>query len=308
MRTNPIVIGVDDSPEAATAARLGWQLAAASGAPCRLVHVTRDVASSIGTPRPAYRAAGRRAFLLGAVRTRLETTLTGAVPPDVLHGLVVREGDAPAILEAEAQAAGAEFLVLGAKRHSAVGRWLIGSTVHRLVRTSRVPVLVAVEPVTRIRRVLAAVDTSGAARSTIAAARRMADLHGAELRVLHAIEPLPIVVDPPTPQSVRDYEWLIEDELQREVWPLLDGVAASKVVRQGSAPDVITQEAEEWQADLVVVASRGKQWVDRILLGSCTERLLQHPPTSLLVVPAFGDLATALEREEAVCALGQEPT
>jgi len=36
----------------------------------------------------------------------------------------------------------------------------------------------------------------------------------------------------------------------------------------------------------VVVGSHGKGWVDRLLLGSTTERLLDQLPASLLVVPA----------------------
>jgi Universal stress protein family len=35
-----------------------------------------------------------------------------------------------------------------------------------------------------------------------------------------------------------------------------------------------------------VVGSHGKGWVDRILIGSTTERLVTELPTSILVVPA----------------------
>ena len=41
-----------------------------------------------------------------------------------------------------------------------------------------------------------------------------------------------------------------------------------------------------WGADLVVLGSHGKGWVDRMLLGSTTERLLSHLPTSMLVIPS----------------------
>ena len=37
---------------------------------------------------------------------------------------------------------------------------------------------------------------------------------------------------------------------------------------------------------LLVVATHGKDFVDRLLLGSVTERVLNHLPTAVLVVPA----------------------
>jgi hypothetical protein len=41
----------------------------------------------------------------------------------------------------------------------------------------------------------------------------------------------------------------------------------------------------DWRADLLVVGSHGKGWAERMLVGSVTERLINHLPTSLLVVP-----------------------
>jgi len=35
----------------------------------------------------------------------------------------------------------------------------------------------------------------------------------------------------------------------------------------------------------LVVGSHGKGWAQRVLLGSVTERLINHLPTSLLVAP-----------------------
>jgi len=37
--------------------------------------------------------------------------------------------------------------------------------------------------------------------------------------------------------------------------------------------------------DLVIVGSHGKGWVDRVLLGSTTERLLNKLPCPVLVIP-----------------------
>jgi nucleotide-binding universal stress UspA family protein len=57
------------------------------------------------------------------------------------------------------------------------------------------------------------------------------------------------------------------------------------MMRRGLAPDTIVSAAHEWKADLIVVGTHGRNWVDRVLIGSVTERLLNRLPTSMLVIP-----------------------
>lgn len=57
-----------------------------------------------------------------------------------------------------------------------------------------------------------------------------------------------------------------------------------RVVRRGWARQVIAQEATQWDAQ-VGGGSHRKDWVDRVMLGSVTEGLLQDLPASLLVIP-----------------------
>jgi nucleotide-binding universal stress UspA family protein len=63
--------------------------------------------------------------------------------------------------------------------------------------------------------------------------------------------------------------------------------AVKKVLRYGTPVESIMLEAADWEADVVVVGSHGKGWVDRVLIGSVTERLLNRLPTSVLVVPVY---------------------
>ena len=46
-----------------------------------------------------------------------------------------------------------------------------------------------------------------------------------------------------------------------------------------------------------MVGSHGKSWAERVLVGSVTERLLNHLPTSLVVVPVLA-AAEAVEPAE----------
>ena len=58
-----------------------------------------------------------------------------------------------------------------------------------------------------------------------------------------------------------------------------------RVIRLGRADEEIAEEVAASRADLLVVGSHGRGWIDRLLIGSTTERLLNRLPTSLLVAP-----------------------
>jgi nucleotide-binding universal stress UspA family protein len=211
------------------------------------------------------------------------------VPTPELERVIVRVGRAALVLKDVVRETGGELVVLGGKHHSAMGRWLAGSTGLDVARTTDVPFLVTGGARTPMRRVLAAVDVSGAAQPTIAAAERYAEALGAKLRVISVLEPLPTLPDAPGYPTTEFYN-MLEEQVIGQVWPLVKSRAADKFVRYGMPVELITEEAAEWGADLVVVGSHGKAWLDRLLIGSVTERLLNRLPTSLLVVPAHSQV------------------
>jgi nucleotide-binding universal stress UspA family protein len=295
----PFVVGVDASPEAAGAAAFALRAATRAGTTCHLVHATRDVSGSPHTPEgDRYRNA-----LLEQARAQLAVVLHDAVPAHALSTLVARLGSAPQVIQDCAAAWDAELIVLGGKQHSMFGRWLGGSTSLDVARTTNVPLFVTAGPAVAIRRVLVAVDLSGAARPTIAAAERYAALFGAELRALSVHEPIPVIPEVAPPYDAGQFEAMAKELLEREVWPLFRGAGVEKVARHGMAVETIVREATDWRADLLVVGSHGKGWAERILVGSVTERLLNHLPTSLLVVPTRIAASVTVDRSQEAGAL-----
>src|SRR5882724_11302972 len=286
MPWKPIVVGVDASPEAADAAVFAVAVADRAETSCHLVHATAEAGHA---PRrdsyPYTRRYEQASVQVGAA-------LGKRVPAAVLEKLTVHRGKPAAVLNEAVAALGAELVVLGGKHHSTLGRWLGGSTSVDVARTTPVPLLVTVGA-PAIRRVLLALDPSAAARPAVAAAERYATLFGAELRVLSVVEPLAVLPEVPQ-QDMTDYYRRWEEALARDVWPLIRAPGVGTVVRHGGALETILREAAEWGADLVVVASHGKGPVKRMLVGSVTEGLINHLPTSLLVVPAG---AAAVEPE-----------
>ncbi|SRR5216683_157916 len=278
MPWKPIVVGVDVSPEAADAAVFAVAAAQRAETSCHLVHAT--LRSGHAPRRDSYPYTR----LYEQASMRVGAALGSRIPTAVLENLTVYRGKPASVLNDTVAALGAELVVLGGKHHSTLGRWLGGSTAVTMARTALVPVLVTVGA-PAIRRVLLALDPSAAARPAVAAAERYAALFGAELRALSVVEPLAVLPEVPQ-QDTTDYYRRWEEALARDVWPLIRTSGVGTVVRHGTALETILHEAAEWGADLVVVASHGKGPVKRMLVGSVTEGLINHLPTSLLVVPA----------------------
>lgn len=283
-----ILVGVDESPQAAAAAALATRLARGLRGECILVHAVRELWLAFAEEEVVDRSAELQAALIAAARREVAKALREHVPEETLGRLIVRPGSPAAVLRDVARDVEADAVVVGGKHHLALRRWAGGSTAHNCVRTIRLPVLVMgprADSGTPFRRILGAVDLSEAAASVAAAARDLAESLGAELRALCVIEPpvpLPDVMSVLTPSQ---YSRLAERTLARRVWPLFSGSEARTVARQGPVMETIREEATAWNADLLVVGSHGKGRGERLILGSTTERLIEDLPTSLLVVP-----------------------
>jgi nucleotide-binding universal stress UspA family protein len=292
MTWKPIVVGIDASRAAVEAAAFAVRVAQRAKTTCHAVHAAGDALI------PWHETADRRyrLALIDQARAQLVTGLRGGVPAEVLGGLTVRLGNAPRVLIDVASEVNGGLIVVGGKDHSALDRWLGGSTSLNVARITDVPLLVTAGPGRMIRRVLAAVDVSSAAAPTLDVAQQYATLFGAELRAVSVLEPLPVIPEVTPPYDVSQYYALSEELLQREVWPLVQASGAQTVVRYGPAVETILGETAEWNADLLIVGSHGKGWAERMLVGSVTERLLNHLPTSVLVVPTRAARALVSEQ------------
>lgn len=284
-----VVAGVDETPQGVAAAVAGARLATVLGGECTPVHAVREFWLEFAEEDVVQGTAELQAAVVGTARERVHALLAGHVPQDVQRRLIVRPGRAGVVLRDVAREIRADAVVLGGKHHSDIGRWIGGSTAHDAVRSSGLPVLVAL-PSTDGRpfhRILAAVDLSDGALPTATTARQIAEALGAQLRGLCVIEaPVPLPEMMPL-LAQPEYSRAAERVLRRRVWPLL-GSGAETVMREGAIADMIEREVRDWGADLVVVGSHGKGWAERLILGSVTEQLLRALPCSLLVVPVKG--------------------
>lgn len=280
----PIVAGVDASPEAAAAAVYAWRIAEKAGTTCHLVHATRDAWAALTAADLPERFGELDFFLIQQAREQVAQSLGLTLPKEIVADLKVVNGRPPIVLNDAVAQVGGGMIVLGGKHHSTLGRWLGGSTSHNMVRAAAVPVLVTAGEPHDVARILVSVDVSPAAKPTLELAERCAALFGAKVRAISVMEPLPLVPEAP-PVDMREYYDMWEEMLKRDVWPLLRTPGVETMVRHGNVIETLLREVHDWQADILVVGSHGKNLAQRMLLGSVTEQLLNHLPTSVLVAP-----------------------
>jgi nucleotide-binding universal stress UspA family protein len=285
MPPKPIVVGVDDSPESRRALALAWKIAEAAHAELIPVHAVPDLWLATGLGDTPVVLPEVQESLTQASRKQIEGVIAEVLPHSAARHLEVRTGPAAFAIAAVARQRRAELVVLGGRQHAALARGLGRSTAHYLVRTLDIPILVAGHSLGALTRVLAAVDLSNAAVPAIRGAERLAKLLGGKLRIVHVVEPLQLMYLPVDPRDQAAWERRSREAFERLMAPLAALVPEDQIVRTGPVIETIVAEAAAWKADSLVVGSHGKGWVDRLLVGSTTERLLNELPTSLLVIP-----------------------
>jgi nucleotide-binding universal stress UspA family protein len=285
LKGSPILVGVDDSEASREAAALGFRVAHAADAPLHLITATLDALSEVAAarpgldPRPLEQA--REGQGLAAVRARLR----GSVPDEVLdRALTARTGRPERVLVDAARELQAASIVIGGRSRRGLAPWFHRGTAHHLLRRLDLPILVSGPRSARIARVLVAVDLSFAAAIAISAAEEIASLLDLPLEALHVIDDSLYAARPPLPiDRDRFVDGTIE-RLETEIWPLLaTGRQRSNPI--GSVVEIVSDTVRRGPAPLLVLGTHGSGRVDRLLLGSTTEKLLARLPASLLIVP-----------------------
>lgn len=277
-----IVVGVDTSIEAAKAARVATTLAERRGVDVHYCHVTKDIWwPPIETRPPRELEVNKR--VLAERRDQLIASLSRTLDPGFEDKLEVEVGHLPWILQHRVNELGAGLVVLGGKHHGNLERMLRGADVLGLVRLCPVPVLVTVGLQEEFSRVLGALDYSDTTARTIQAVERWCAWYEADARFMTVVPEGPRFVDGSRAFAALHSE--ADAELRKLAAEAGDFCAQRTTTKVGDVAETLADEARLWPADLLVLGTHGKGFVDRMVLGSVAEELLIGLPTSLLVIP-----------------------
>jgi nucleotide-binding universal stress UspA family protein len=150
------------------------------------------------------------------------------------------------------------------------------------------------------QRILVAVDGSETSRRGLDEAIRLAQLTGARLRLIHAVDDVSVSVAmgaygiDVSGAYVGDWLNKLRDS-GRAILREDEAVAQAASVQvetalgggfAGPVWDQIARDATTWKADLIVLGTHGRRGVGRALLGSTAEMVARHASVPVLLVRA----------------------
>ena len=278
-----LLCATDLSTRADRAVRRAALLARQYGAELLLLHVVDD-------DQPKHFVEAR----LAEARAHLETDAARAPGgPEAIAAIEVVAGHASETIARYARDWNAELIVMGVHRRRVLLDVFVGTTLERVVRADRLPVLVVSSDYSgHYQRVLLALDASAASARAVRTARDFALLDG-DVAVVHAWEPVYAGMLE-TAGAIPDTAAAYTENWSREALERLQGFLrevglavrpADLQIERGPPFDAIRDAVAKRAPHLLVIGTRGLGGIARALLGSVAEYVLRAIECDILVVP-----------------------
>ncbi|WP_371369640.1 universal stress protein [Pseudomonas sp. QL9] len=279
-----LMIATDLSQRSEKALQRGAALAKRFGCPWTLLHVVDE-----DQPAGLVEQEVTQVRLILEARLVELTTLGGSCPR-----IRVEVGDPNQKIVACALEEDSDLLLVGSHRKSLLRDIFVGTTVERVLRSGRLPVLMVNQPAERdYRDLLLALDTSPASANAVHVAERLGLLQGAVCRGVYAFSPLAKgmmqysgvseerideFVGTETRQAVDELKAFIREQ---QLEPLID----EQLVAVGLPGNVLERMVGKHRPDLLVMGTRGMGGIKRALIGSVADYALRELDCDILVVP-----------------------
>jgi len=288
---NTIVLPLDGSRFAESAAPLARSIAAAANAELHLVLV-----------REHLPAVGEETYeeLLAWHRKGEDHYLTGAAdrfaPAGRTCASAILEGDTAEAVAGYAGRHAADLIVLGTHGWGAVKRFWLGSVADRLVRQSHIPILL-VRPqedgtaLEEISSITVALDRAGFGEAVLPVAVELALALGLELHLVHVVQP-PLPLDGSAEAYTVAWDPGVTDSLVAGANEFLSKVAA-KVAERGCRVDtrvlvagLVAESLLEQAAasgSILALATHADRGIRRVFLGSVTDKVIRGSDSAVLL-------------------------
>ncbi len=271
-RFERFLVATDGSEFSATAVREAFRMAQRCGA---RVHALAVVASGL-----EHEGLGEQLFKkemdaaeahLVLVRQQAEEAGV-ACEAHLVQGRTVHNE-----IAAEAERLQVDLIIMGRRGKRGLARMMVGDATARVIGQARCSVLVVPRAAQLVgRHFLLATDGSRYADAAAVAAMNLARLSSTPISVVSATLP--------THSEARRKE--AQYIVRRAVAFLKkEGIAAEGEVLHGPRPEeLIVAAARNKNADLIILGSHGRTGLERVLLGSTAERVINETPCAVLVV------------------------
>lgn len=206
---------------------------------------------------------------------------------------IVREGeDSYAYVTEEAIRNKSTMIIMGRRGRKGLKRLVMGSTTARVIGHAPCSVLVVPRAAkVEFKSIVVATDGSKYSAAAASEAIGIAKRNNAKITAL-AVVPADIAMPTDVDFAAVQREKLADQELavaEKHAKAVKDaaqqeGVDVKAFVVTGKPADAIIETAKEQNADLIVVGSHGRAGLEKLLLGSVTERVIVLASSAVLVV------------------------
>ena len=289
-----VLLATDLSSHAEKARDLVAGMALPPGSAVRVVHAIEPMPDmSAFAPMPILELSD---YAERELHAELETLVRPLQATDRSVEIVLRFGRAADVIVAEAEDTRADLIVIGSRGRGGVASMILGSVSAEVVDRAPCPVLVA--RTRTLHRVLLAEDGSPSAAVGAALIANLPALRSLPVRVVSVADtglPYAATMDPLASSAAVEayYDALPafreeRERLGRERAAKLrkEGINATSEFREGDAAAELIRAAAQDKSDCIVIGSRGKTGLTRVVLGSVARGVLFHAECSVLVTHA----------------------
>jgi len=138
----------------------------------------------------------------------------------------------------------------------------------------------------KLKYFLVPVDGSDYSMRAAKYAAELAKLMDGEILLMHCHKPFPVVLGEPNFQNAINKRMEKSNELIDPYRKLFQETGTSFIERilEVPAANAICEVARLEKLDMIVIGSRGRSKLEGLLLGSCTQRVLNMAPCPVLVI------------------------
>ncbi len=191
-----------------------------------------------------------------------------------------------------------DLIIISTHGYSGIKRWMLGSVAEKILYGTCTPVLLIKSRAhktseVKFKKVLAALDGSAFAETSIPYARELTKGTGGEVILLRIGEPptLPADRSPAIKPSWEEYRDMLMAEIKQQALEYLEKVKANfktvpvrVQVVMGQAADSILQVAQKEKVDLIAMTTHGRTGVSRWVYGSVATRIVGESLQPILLI------------------------
>jgi nucleotide-binding universal stress UspA family protein len=284
-----LLLCTDGSEQALHATRLAADLACRLAASVCLVNV-EDLMVAYGpyafAPESAPPSETTLEYLRQAQKEILQNAAQVLAQANVPYQLHAELGNPIEQIVTLVEQEKADLIIIGSRGLSGWKALLLGSVSQGVVHHAPCPVLVVRGEPQGFRQIVVASDGSGGAVHALRAGAELARSYQAPITVVNVFEPLSkhpgISAENLDPEV---YAARIREAVDQQIQPIARewNVPYTLCQETGHPVETLVHFAEDQQADLIVLGSRGLGGFKRLLLGSVSDGVLHHAHCSVLI-------------------------